>query len=285
MNIVRLCLFIKRKGKLLFPSFFLFSLFPITAQTYQQLAEQALQYIEKDSLKQAEELFHQALKLEPANPHNALIFSNIGTLQRRMQRFDEAIESYTYALNLAPYSTPILLNRAAVYLEQGLSNRAYIDYCQTLDIAKKNVEALSMRAYIYITKRDYIAARIDYNRLLEIEPQHYNARLGLATLNQKEKKFQEAIAILEGIITDHPADATLYLARAEIEQDMNLQDMALMDIKKVIELDASSAEAFLLCGKIYLAQKKKKLAKQNFEKAITLGIPPSELHELLQQCK
>ena len=32
-------------------------------------------------------------------------------------------------------------------------------------------------------------------------------------------------------------------------------------------------------------QKKKALAKADFEKAIALGVPPADLHEQLQQCK
>jgi predicted negative regulator of RcsB-dependent stress response len=41
----------------------------------------------------------------------------------------------------------------------------------------------------------------------------------------------------------------------------------------------------LLRGNIYLMQKKKALAKADFEKAISLGVPPADLHEQLQQCK
>jgi tetratricopeptide (TPR) repeat protein len=202
-----------------------------------------------------------------------------------MQRLDEAAESYTYALNLAPYSIPILLNRATVYMEQGFPNRAYIDYCQVLDRDKKNMEALLMRAYIYMIRRDYNAARIDYNRLLEVDSLHYGARLGLATLNQREEKFREAVDILEGLIAEYPTETELYVARAEVEQNMNLPDLALTDIDRAILLNPLSAEAFLLRGKINLAGKKKKTAKKDFEKAELLGIFSSELREWLQQCR
>ena len=47
------------------------------AQTYQQLSERAIECIEKDSLPKAEELLLQALKLEPKNAKNALLFSNL----------------------------------------------------------------------------------------------------------------------------------------------------------------------------------------------------------------
>ncbi len=151
------------------------------AQTYQQLSERAIECIEKDSLPKAEELLLQALKLEPKNAKNALLFSNLGLVQRRLGEFDKALESYSFALNFAPLAVPILLDRAAIYMEMGKTDRAYTDYCQVLDEDKQNKEALLMRAYIYVLRRDYPAARMDYNRLLELDLQSYSGRLGLAS--------------------------------------------------------------------------------------------------------
>lgn len=142
-----------------------------------------------------------------------------------------------------------------------------------------------MRAYIYVLRRDYPAARIDYNRLLELDPQSYSGRLGLATLEQKEGKFREALAILNKMIVEYPEDATLYIARADVERDMKHEDLALVDLEEAIRLDTSSADAYLLRGNIYLVQKKKALAKSDFEKAISLGVPPADLHEQLKQCR
>lgn len=261
--------------------------FPVVtfAQTYQQLSEKAIDCIEKDSLLQAETLLLKALKMEPKNAKNALLFSNLGLVQRRLGEFDKALESYSFALNFAPLAVPILLDRAAIYMETGKTDRAYTDYCQVLDEDKQNKEALLMRAYIYVIRRDYPAARIDYDRLLEIDPQSYSGRLGLATLEQKEGKFRESLEILNKMIVESPDDATLYVARADVEREMNHDDLALVDLEEAIRLDASLADAYLLRGNIYLSQKKKAQAKTDFEKAMSLGVPPADLHEQLRQCK
>jgi Tfp pilus assembly protein PilF len=66
---------------------------------------------------------------------------------------------------------------------------------------------------------------------------------------------------------------------------MKHEDLALVDLEEAIRLKPSSADAYLLRGNIYLTQKKKALAKTDFEKAISLGIPPADLHEQLKQCK
>lgn len=275
-------------NKILIPLFVLLSfsfLIPLKAQDYTELALQGVEAMEQGNYEEAEELFQQALKLEPTNIKNALLFSNIGSMYRMQRKYDEAIEAYTYALNITPHSLPILLNRATIYMELGDTRRAYIDYCQVLDLDSENMEALWMRAYIATTNRDYVAARIDYKKILSIDENHYNAQLGLATLAQAENKHKEATDILTRMIDKWPGDALLLLARANVAFEMEQWDMALLDIEVAEELDSESAELFALKGEVYLKTGKKHLAKTSFERAIELGYPQVELSESLKQCK
>ena len=94
--------------------------FGVQAQTtYAGWCERAAAAIEGDSLTQAQEYIRQALRLEPSNPNNALLFSNLGTIQRRQGQYELALESYQLALNLSPMSVPILMNHATLSLELG----------------------------------------------------------------------------------------------------------------------------------------------------------------------
>jgi len=199
-----------------------FTWLSVFSQTYQELVEKSIEAAEQDSLIRAEEYIHQALKLEPDNVHNTLLFSNLGTIQRKRHRYEQAVESYTYALNLAPKAIPILLNRATLYMEMRREDQARVDYSLVLDLDANNQEALLMRAYILMQQRNYKDARLDYERLLKLNPHSYNGRLGFATLLQKEAKYNEALAIISGMITegndqrnwDNREQAMLYVARA-----------------------------------------------------------------------
>lgn len=268
--------------------------FPVFSQTYDELCERAVQATEQDSLQQAERYIREALQLDPANVRNALLFSNLGTIQRRQRKYELALESYTYALNMAPRNVPILLNRAALYLELGKNEQACVDYSLVLDLQPDNREALSMRAYIYTQQRNYKGAHADYDSLLKFSPQDFHARLGLASLWQKENKYEASLAILNVMISEGTGDASLftttqqavlYVARAGVEREMKHDDMALMDLQEAIQLDDSCSEAYLMRGQIYLSQRKKEQAKRDFDKAVALGIPMAEMRDLLQRCK
>ena len=255
------------------------------AQTYDELINHAMDAIEKDSLYQAEGYLKKALQLEPANMRNALLFSNLGTVQRRMGRNKEALESYSLALNLTPYSITMLLNRASLYLEMDYLDKAYVDYCNVIDLDAKNTEALQFRAYIYMRRRQYQEAKNDYQSLLETLPDDKTARIGIAMVNQKMQRYREALEEFNRLIVDYPKDVSLLKARAELEVDMNTLDLALLDLENAVRMAPNDAELYVMCGEIYLAQGRKREAYVAFEKAVELGIPRPQLQDQLKASK
>lgn len=261
------------------------SCFQLSAQTYDELITRAMDAVEKDSLYQAERLFKEALRLEPSNMRNALLFSNLGTIQRRMGKNDDAVESYSLALNLTPYSVTMLLNRASLYLEMDYLDKAYVDYCNVIDLDDKNQEALRFRAYIYMRRRQYQDARNDFQRLLEAIPGEKTARIGMAMANQKLNRHRESLEEFNRLIVDYPKDASLLKARAELEIVMNSLEMALLDLENAAKLDPNDADIYIMCGEIYLAQGKKREAYAVFEKAIELGVPRPLLEDRLKESK
>lgn len=264
-----------------------------TAQSYTDLYERSVTALEQDSLQLAETLITQALKAEPANEHNALLFANLGWLQRRQHRYEEALDSYTYALNFAPLSVSILMDRATLLLEMGRDERARVDYSLVLDLDRHNQEALLMRAYIYQRERNYKAAHADYDSLLSVAPRHYQGRLGLATLYQKEQKYEPAMMLLNTLVEEErQADtpdsqrlAVLHLAKAYVEWEQGWAEPALMDLEASMQAHAQLSEAYLLQGQILLSQGKKRPAKNCFLRARELGVSDAELREWMQQCK
>ena len=257
----------------------------LSAQTYDELISHAMSAVEADSLYQAESLFKKALQKEPANLRNALLFSNLGTIQRRMGKNKEALESYSLALNLTPYSKTMLVNRASLYLEMDYLDKAYVDYCNVIDLDAKNQEALQFRAYIYMRRRQYQDARNDYQSLLEAVPGDKTARIGMAMVNQKLQRYRESLEEFNRLIVDYPQDVSLLKARAELEVEMNTLELALLDLESAVKLAPNDAEIYVMCGDIYIAQGRNREAYRAFEKAIELGVPRPELQDRLKASK
>ena len=262
-----------------------FACFQLSAQTYDELITRAMNAVESDSLYQAETWFKKALQLEPANMRNALLFSNLGTIQRRMGKNQEALESYSLALNLTPYSITMLLNRASLYLDMDYLDKAYVDYCNVIDLDAKNQDALGFRAYIYMRRRQYQDARNDYQKLLEVVPGDKTARIGMAMVNQKLQRYRESLEEFNRLIVDYPKDVSLLKARAELEVEMNTLELALLDLESAVKMAPNDAEIYVMCGDIYLAQGRNREAYVAYEKAVELGVPRPELQDRLKASK
>ena len=202
-----------------------------------------------------------------------------------MGKSGEALESYTLALNLTPYSVTMLLNRASLYLEMDNWDKAYLDYCNVIDLDAGHPEALQFRAYIYMHRRQYQEAKNDYRRLLEVRPGDKTARIGMAMVNQKMFRYRESLEEFNRLIVDYPRDASLLKARAELEMDMNTFDLALLDLENAAKLTPDDADIYVMCGEIYLAQGRKREAYAAFEKAIELGVPRPLLQDKLKLSK
>ena len=71
----------------------------------------------------------------------------------------------------------------------------------------------------------------------------------------------------------------------ELAVEMNTPDLALLDLEEAAKLAPDDAEIYVMCGEIYLSQKKKREAYVAFEKAIELGVPRPELQDKLKASK
>ena len=130
---------------ILFIVFFMAGFLSVSAQTYNEWIDKSFECIESEDWTGAEKALIGALRVQPANPQNALLLSNLGTIQRKMGKNDEALKSYTNALMITPRSVTLLMNRAALFSEMEKFDDALKDYNQVLMLDDKEEDALYWR--------------------------------------------------------------------------------------------------------------------------------------------
>ena len=126
---------------------------------------------------------------------------------------------------------------------------------------------------------------MDFRALLEIVPDDKTARIGMAMVNQKDRRYRESLEEFNRLIVDYPKDVSLLKARAELEVEMGTFEVALLDLENAVKLAPNDEEIYVMCGEIYLAQGRKREAYVAFEKAIELGVPRPQLQEQLKASK
>ncbi len=271
-------------------TFFIFfiCLFPIfiNAQTYEKLIESSYEYLDKNDLPAAEESLKAAMRLEPGNPTNYALLTNLGTIQRRQGKKEDAIISYTAALSRHPDNTTILENRASLYAEMGETDKAIADYNLLLFQDPINQDALYSRGILYLHQKDFIRAEQDFDKMLEVNEKTVNGRIGHAILEKMRTNYDESERIYNYLINEMPNEWRLYEGRADLYFMMGKNGRAMSDINKVfVETKEPTAAMYVLRGKIKLALYERESASKDFIKAKEMGYDPTIMDELLRMAK
>jgi tetratricopeptide (TPR) repeat protein len=69
-------------------------------------------YLNSNNVRDAYQIFLQAVKVEPNNTH---VLNDLGSIYQQIARYDEAINSYQKAYNSDPRHSSSLLNMALIY--------------------------------------------------------------------------------------------------------------------------------------------------------------------------
>ncbi|MDR1202973.1 MAG: tetratricopeptide repeat protein [Tannerellaceae bacterium] len=257
----------------------------LTAQTYQEYIEKSYQYLDKGELFAAEESLRSAMRLEPGNPTNYALLTNLGTIQRRQGKKEEAILSYTAALSRHPDNETILDNRASLYAEMGETDKAINDYTLLLFQNPVNEDALYRRGILYLGKKDFIRAEQDFDKILEVNEKTVYGRLGHAILEKMRGNYNESERIYNYLIDQLPRDWILYEGRADLYFMMGKNARALADVNKVFLETEPSAAMYVLRGKIKWSLYEREPAKKDFLKAKEMGYNQEIIDELLLMAK
>lgn len=264
---------------------FLFFTVQISAQTYQEWVEKSCDYIDKGDLVSAEECLKSAMRLEPGNAMNFALLSNLGTLQRRQGKLQDALVSYTAALSRHPRSITILENRASLYSEMGETEKALNDYNVLLSIEPDDQEALFSRGMLFLQTKNYLSAEQDFDRILEVNEKSVRGRLGHAILEKLRGNYDFSERILNYLIKEMPREWILYEERADLYFLMGKNARAMADISRLFAETTPTASLYVLRGKVKIAQFERESAAKDFEKARELGYDSDVIDELLKFTK
>lgn len=255
------------------------------AQTYDQYITESFDYIDQDSLAQAELALHKALTLEPGNPGNGMVLLNMGTLQRRQGKLKEAADSYTIGLAFLPDNITLLSNRAQLYAEMEEYGKAIEDYTQVIFQEPENEDALYQRALCRLINADTIGARIDLEQINQFNPHSAKSRLGMAYVYKAEHLWREAAEIYDELIKRNPKSASLLRDRAEVYYLSGRMGAAFDDITTSLQLGPRDPFSYVLRAQIRYARGDKEFARRDLNKALELGLKPEEAEDLVQKLK
>ncbi|MDR0744098.1 MAG: tetratricopeptide repeat protein [Tannerella sp.] len=262
----------------------IFCIHGLSAQTYEDLIKKSYEYADVNDLPAAEEALKAAMRLEPANKFNFALLTNLGTIQRRQGKPDDALLSYTAALSQRPKDELILINRAELYTEMNEMGKAISDYNTLIIHYPTHEQGLYNRGLLYINTGEFLLAQADFELIVDTYKDTFLGRFGYAILEKARGNYDESEIIFNYLTDNYPDNMRVLEERAELYFLTKRNARAMADLNKVFKATAvPSAELYMLRGRVKLAQYEKESAAVDFKKARDLGYDPETVEKLLKE--
>lgn len=220
-------------------------------------------------IQQAANQGHDQASTELKNrlcPQNATAYYNRGAAYAKLGQYQNAIDDYTEAVNLAPKYAKAYAMRGCSLAVLGQRQKAIDDCSKAISLDPKNTKLIFGRGIAYGILGEWQKAIDDYNEVISLDPKdaeaYYYRGRNYRDLKQHERASQDynraiptdkngyVISFNEKAIQDYnraielkPGYATAYFSRGNAYSDLKQFNKAIRDYDRAIELKPDYAEA------------------------------------------
>ena len=179
-------------------------------------------------------------------PVAALSANDEGLEYASNNQYEEAVTSFSRAINLYESSAVIWHNRGMAYFELGDNQAAINDFTKSILLDPDQVETYCDRGAAYFSIQLYDSATIDYEEAILRNDHYADAYYGLGIASYHLEKFNEAIAALKKSLSLGFPEEIALTTRAYVYYELGQAAGALADAEKVISIDGNMFDAILL---------------------------------------
>lgn len=167
------------------------------AQDPQGLTDGAFKKQEIGAYEEAVTILNRALALDPKF---VPALYRRGAVYQEWDRRKEAIAAYHNVLAIDPKHQPALLGLAAVYSKSNLNDLAVKEFIKVADLTPDDPEIFFKIALEYWYNQRLPETASAYLKVIAIDPDHLQAHLNLASVYERMKKWEPAIAEIDTAI-------------------------------------------------------------------------------------
>lgn len=189
---------------------------------YFLLMGEAQKAIEEENYEEAAARLIDALNVDPVNPSNLLVKSNLGMVYSCLGRDSLAIATLNEVIDTAPNMTAALVNRGKVELKIQRDDEAFSDFSRVIAIDSLNADARYFHGMIALYGGRLAIAEDDFTTLEKLQPDRLRTFDAMSALYSLSGRDHEAVPYFEKLIDRQPEPeyfaslAGCYLALGEL---------------------------------------------------------------------
>jgi predicted O-linked N-acetylglucosamine transferase (SPINDLY family) len=198
------------------------------------LVNSALQYFQGNNLATAEKFLRQAFTLESKDPE---IIRLLGVVIARQGRFREAENLFHRAIKIAPQNALAYSNLGNIYLELGEYESAIEKYQCAIELDANYAEAYNNLGNVYQLSRQCDQAIVFYQRAIEIQPDRAEFYSNYGNSLNVLANYGDALNQYENAINIDPNCSSAWLGAGNTLLDLKRYNDALNAVQKAVALD------------------------------------------------
>lgn len=229
----------------------------------------------------ADSLLTAAIRLQPQNPMNVMLMSNLGMLRYYQGNDSLALITLDAAHNMEPRATIVLVNRAKVRLSRGDRDGAMADWNEILELDTANVATRYLRSMELLRRGKIVEAEEDARILERDAPSDPRTDIALGTLLSSTALFAEAIPYLNRAIEADP-QPEMYGTRAFCRIMTGDFNEASEDLAEGMRLDPADGELYLYRALLNRMRYRPEDARRDARRAVELGVAQRRADAVLE---
>jgi len=222
---------------------------------------------EKGQLAQAQAIYDEILRIDPAH---ADALHLLGVIAYQQRQLGKAIEWFGKAIAANPGNAVFYVNRGIVFHELKQLEAAIADYGSAIAIKPDHIETYTNRGAAYRELKQFDAALADYGTAIALKPDHAPAYNNRGVARREIKQHEAAVADFDKAIAFKPDYAEAYNNRGLALQQRKQFAAAMADHDKAIAIKPDFAEAYYNRGVVLGEMKQFEAAIADFDKAIAI---------------
>jgi tetratricopeptide (TPR) repeat protein len=231
-----------------------------------KLLEKVRPLLEKQQFAEAKAMMTKGMK-----PESTAIFDfNLGNMEFQQGNMAEALVHYQAATKKFPSFRRAWRNTGLIQARDGKYDEAILAFTEMIKLGGGDAYSYGLLGFAYAAKQDFQAAEASYRNALLIDPVNDEWRLGLTRCVFRQGKFQDAAALLDGLIERYPEKPDFWLLQAQTYLGMKMPLKAAENLEAIELLGTSTLDSLYTLGDIYLTESLNDLAVRAYGKAIDL---------------
>jgi len=199
---------------------------------------------------------------------SAILDFTLGGIRFQQDQMAAALADFRKAVEKFPSFRRAWRNIGLIEARDGRYDEAIRAFTRMIELGGGDSYSYGLLGFAYASKTDYQAAETAYRSALLLQPDNTDWRLGLTRCVYKQGKFQDAASLLDVLIERYPDKTEFWLLQAQAYLGMKRPLDAAANLEALALLGKASVDSLHDLGDLYVGENLLDLASRAYVRAI-----------------